>query len=481
MKKTIFLTLISAVLVSCAIETTGPGKSDSVSREVDIKLSTGSATATRAVVDETINTVEVLVFDGRGVDPDDAVYQYNRYAWRRSEDIYNTTLMIGTELDIYFAVNAGDLIDNSALVKGETKWKDVRKMLVMNGGPDAIMATDLPMWGYKHNVTLTDTDTNNLDVQLMRSVAGVSIDVPADDFALEKAYVAYGMNKGYLAFDHANARMVDDVLRIIDPTVPTGAGMVATGTWSVPPTLNKVEDAIYLYENDYSSEVSGTVSQSHTKIILAGSYKTGRTTYYPLSLRNAQTGKKVVVARNRKYTVRVTKVNGEGYPTLEDAEKGEDLNVNYEVIEWDNDWRDDNILVDGVHYIALSRDRNFDLERQAIMYRNAGSTDEMNFKTNIPLDQITLSLAGEPDTATGVGAEVSDSRFRVKLVEDKSANGVHYCRLIFTAMADYTTDGASFLTFSAGRIESSIEISQRDVNPDEDWGDGGENGTVLGE
>lgn len=480
MKKAIFLTLISAVLASCAIESTGPESGDSVSREVDIKLSTGNAAMTRAVLDETINTVEVLVFDGRGVDPDDATFQYSRYAWERSGGVYNTTLMVGTGLDIYFAINAGEIIANAALVKDVTKWKDVRTMLVMDGGPDAMMANNLPMWGYKHDVTLSDVDNNNLNVQLMRSVAGASVEVTTTNFALEKAYVAYGIDKGYLAFDHANTQMVENVPRIKTPTVPAGAGTVETGTWSVPHTQNKVENSIYLYENDFSSDATGTVAQNHTKIILSGRYNNGQTTYYPLSLRNAQTGKKVVVARNRKYSIKVTKVNGDGYNSLEDAEKGEDLNINYEVIEWDNDWDDDDILVDGVRYISLSPGRNSGRPRQAVMFRNAGSTDEIKLETNIPLDQITLSLIGAPDTATGPDAVVESDRYRVKLVEERNTSGIHYCRLVFTALQDYTIDENTWLTFTAGRIQSSISVSQRNANPDEDWIEGGDNQETLG-
>ncbi len=136
----LFLLLIPLAASSCLRDEYFRTRSGKGEREVEIKLfAPGMGGDTRAgeITDTGIVTVDILVFQGAGggSDTDNAVYDYTRYAWHKSGNIYSTVLKTGSDLDIYFAINARGIISTVDLT-GKT-FGEARQMLRMTGSPNA--------------------------------------------------------------------------------------------------------------------------------------------------------------------------------------------------------------------------------------------------------------------------------------------------------------------------------------------------------
>jgi hypothetical protein len=335
------------------------------------------------------------------------------------------------------------------------------------------------MWGYLHDRSIADQAFINMGtITLLRSVASTDITVNASNFTLQKGYVVFSANKGYLPFSYDN---LDNSYNVEDPEIPAGMTAnvdlvhVITPAPDLPPApapaTQKIENKFYMYEND-TSTVAG---QRSTKVILEGIYTgTGASnspTFYPLAFRDAD-NHKLQVKRNWKYVLVVTNVNGDGYPTLEDAKDGEDLNMDYEVIPW-NGSEDDNIQIIGSKYIA-------NYASAVELYRPATSGKKFVVRTNFNLDDFELELDNggdfpDQDDTT----EIENDRFNVKV----SVAGTNEILFTVTARLDYdpaATDNPSILNVTVGGILGfTTTITQINESPT-DWNDGGNQNTGLG-
>ncbi len=463
----ILLQLICIVFLaaSCARDNDiGGGKAG---KQVEFRFDVSSST--RAVDDTAINQLDVLVFRRQAAYPtetDKSVYLYTRYAWKVSDGRWRTNLAIGDNLDIYFAVNAHETLKDLALEGKE--YADAAKLMVLNDPGADIGAMGLPMWGSIRGCTVADKAVNDLGtVALLRSVASTDITVEDDDFTLQEASLCYAADRGFLPFDPSRAGI---------PQVPDNMNSDLTADWThtvLPADNNCVEDIFYMYENDAPS--SASLNRS-TKLVLKGQWNntgsSGQPTWYPIALRSKNADGEMVkspVVRNNKYIVVITKVNGDGYPSFDEAKNAEPVNIDYDVVPWDEEM-DGGIFIDGMQYVMLRRDRNERRDdRTAVVYRDAGSDDRIVFRTNIPLDQFSMELdnGGDfPDPADKTA--IANDRFKAEIKTEGSNNFFN-----FTALVSYGLDSnPSTLTVTAGRIRFDISIIQRSNSPD-DWDDGG--------
>ena len=465
-----FLIAFSTLLGACRKTSIQKPEFNADGRDVELRFSTTDITTRSGDASESeINTVDILVFDGAN-----QTFKYRRYAWQRYGSLYGATLKIGTNQDLYFAVNARSIIDNASLTEGMS-WSEAQKALVMeNPQSFNLSATNngLPMWGYVLNQTINDAPSNSSSnylgvIKLLRSVAAVELTVSDATFTLKEGSIVYGADKGLLAFAPANASTPDIQGNFRTNALEIPAGMTVSKTWKrTPPTgSNQLKHVFYMYENDNLSK--------HTKIILEGECggSSKGATFYPLSLRNPNTNNKLPVKRNTKFIIVVTKVNGDGYVTWEEARDAEEANMDYEVIEWDGVF-DESIIINDSQYVSLQRSGNDNnVDRAAILYRAVGSTDAIVFDTNIPLNNFEMKLNNggsflNPNNKT----LIANNRFSVEI---KTVNNINFFE--FTALQNYAgnaSDNPSALTVRAGRIEFNITILQRDADPT-DWTDGG--------
>lgn len=422
--------------------------------EAEVEMKFPDLMQTRAPIasEDAIYTVDLLVFDASDASNEgEAEYLYSRYAWLKSGSTYRAVLKEGEKLNVYFAINARSLIDamNSDMASGTTyTYADVKEMLVMSTSPDQISLTNgLPMWGMALNRTITDAATNNLGtIKLLRSVASTDITITASDFTLAKGHIVYGADKGYFPYSSTNVSTDFQTL------LPEAPGTITTiKEWNSTPTVaNQINNVFYMYEND----ADGTGTKKQTKVILEGVWTgtggSGRTTFYPLAFRDPVSNAKHKVKRNFKYVIVITSVNGDGFGTLDEAKDAEDVNMDYEIIEW-NQNNDGDIHIDGTKYFSIS-------SKSAVLSSQTGAVSELVFKTNYALGDILMKY-NESDTGV---ADVIDTHNRFKVeVLTKTVDGNTYTCFQITAKQGYgTSDNPATLIVTVGRIKFVIDMKQ---------------------
>lgn len=458
MKRLLFIIPIILSLHSChkqATTSTSLGES-----EVDMTFSTQATTRSEgSAAERAIKQVDILVFDREGVDADNATFLYQRYAWNKQGDTYRTMLLIGAHLDIYVAVNVRELVNSEEIVEG-MKWSEVREKLTLTN-PDQIDLENqaLPMWGYVHDYTVKDQPLNHLGtLKLLRAVSSADISITATNFSLDKGHIVFGANKGYLPFSPSNVNLD---FTVKTPEVPSD--MVATTEWTyaVLPTHKQIINRFYMYDND-----APVGDKRYTKVVLEGKWSGSsltQNTFYPLAFRNPTTNAQLKVTRNKKYVIVVTNVNGDGFADLESAKRGDDVNMDYQVIPWDDN-SDGDIMIDGTKFFAMP-------SKKVTLFRDLGSVTEIVFQTNYPLGEIKISF---DQAVEGVAGQLdTHPRFKAEVLWATNADGPYTC-FRFTAKQPYgVSNNPATLFVSAGRISFNIIVNQINSNPN-DWGDGGE-------
>jgi hypothetical protein len=533
MKKLFILVSALATLAACQKEVTRDG-----SAPVQIRISTGAEVGgamTRAnnYSDEAVVRVDVLVFDNSeatsGGDHLDAKLVETRYAYKKSgsTDLYSTTLKAGADLDIYFAINAEAIITAANLVVGTDTWATVQKKLIMTPA-DMIDRAEygLPMWGYRYGETISSgSEGNNFGtVYMTRAIASADVTIAAavNNFELIEGSVEYAVDKGYLAYlvDEDYFRIAEGATGgplnidkpqmhywLTEPQIPTGATtgvspadfrvVRALDTDEESPTYdnNKLLDELYFFENDGPGTSSSPTGRKYSKVVLKGIWDDPdvlvdtKETYYPLAFRDRDENEenineRVEIIRNRKFIFTISKVNGHGYPTLEEAKQGEDLNMQYEVIPWD-EWEDTELVVGSdSRWVSISPSRNKTEIKQASLYRNATSTDEIAFTTNYDPKEFTLSLEdgetitlSEAEKNAGIIARVQSEAYTIDLVYvGTNSDGEAQGKFIFTARKDYTANpqpNEAILTVANPYVKFTLKVDQENSSP-EDWKDGGD-------
>lgn len=456
-------------------------------KEVEITFKTPGAKMRAAIPEEDdLKDITLLVFEDSSAS---SKFLFSRYAWRSSSvtNSFKTTLKMGNNLAIYFVANAKDLItdleNTSKLVKETTTWSDAKEFLILDTPSTFDLTTKgLPMWGHKFGVTINDAPNNNIGtVNLLRAVASVDISVTASDFTLEKGHLIFAANKGYLAYDPS-------LLSANQVTVPQSpTGMTTTIDWSKTVSAadnGTIDNYFYMYDN--ATPLVWTGINRPTRVILEGKWTgaggSGNTTFYPLSFRdyNSATQKfeKKQVTRNNKYLITVTEVNGDGWNSIDDAKDADDVNMEYEVVMW-NENEDGTIEIDGTNYFYRAASSVvLGYKVHSTEYPN---TKEIVIRTNYALSDVKMTFT---PGGTGVAGSVSNGRFKAELLEVDTdgtpSSGDEYRCFRFTGLKDYAvdTENPSVLYVTAGRIAFTITVAQN-FRSSEPWEDGGGTNTDL--
>ena len=141
-------------------------------------------------------------------------------------------------------------------------------------------------------------------------------------------------------------------------------------------TAQTDEDAKGYVRNIYIPEISNHLDNGQNKgkgericLVIGGDYnKSGKQTYYRIDFIKRETKspndiitKQLDILRNYRYRFNITKVAGPGTDTPEEALTTEPVNINWDVLVWD-DADIDKIVYDGQYYLSVSKDK-FDFGR----------------------------------------------------------------------------------------------------------------------
>ena len=254
---------------------------------------------------------------------------------------------------------------------------------------------DIPMWGEtpSHDGTgdrAVSQDMSITDLKLLRMVARINVFVDGEGVTPATSY--FKLKSVDLYNTHQGGQVAPDMDHLIDgsmskvkaPTVVRGSSVT-----NVPIVYDEnmagctVSDAalsntIYTFETEVPrDESNNVVYEDLTCLVIGGEFESdGKTTYYRVNLNKKGDDGKVTyldVLRNHTYNI---KIKGSGYDTSEEAFDAKAINMEAEVVGWD-DGEVGEINESGGYRLALSPGSIFEF------YRN-GDPQIVNIKTDYP-------------------------------------------------------------------------------------------------
>ncbi|MCD8043289.1 MAG: fimbrial protein [Tannerellaceae bacterium] len=467
----LLLSLLLIVLASCK-------KDDSLTvpaltgDEVEVEFNSPIAYGSRAgeSVEQRIPELDLVVFDK------DGKYQYTRQAYSSNYATFRSILIIDSDLTIYFFANSRSLLkkyeEENVLAEGALLSQLETKLLLDNPTIQQSGTIALPMWGKLTDVTLSDSQVNNLgEVKLLRSVASAEIifSVPESTFEFTEIYV-YNPATAALMVPHSST--YDSNLQV---SAPYCLDEFVTGyryDYSEFVENQSVIETVYMFENDANE----TKNRKRTRLVVGGKYQGGNTTYYPLDFKVKDSSNQDVIMdimRNHKYILEVTAVNSEGWDNPDDAAEAAAVNLEYKVIDW-TESTDGTIIIDGPDYVSIE-------SRSVTLYADAGSSKSLSFSTSVPVENIDMDFTNESGTdilnSEQVVVGTENDHYQAELIFDSQS--ITHLRII--APAEYNAAHASEkLTIIAGRIKLTVSIN-RQADGEYDWGNGGNNEVVIGD
>ncbi len=214
-------------------------------------------------------------------------------------------------------------------------------------------------------------------IHLVRALARIDVGVNFEDnpssetaagsetFQIKSVRVYRYATSMYVAGTQATAFNFDGNRRNAVPHTPEGV-TAAIDDKPLVFTAKTDEDAKGYVRNIYIPEIENKDKAKGERIclVIGGDYnKSGKVTYYRVDFIKRETKspndiitKQLDILRNYRYRFNITKVAGPGTDTPEEALTTEPVNINWDVLVWD-DADIDKIVYDGQYYLSVSKDK----------------------------------------------------------------------------------------------------------------------------
>lgn len=347
---------------------------------------------------------------------------------------------------------AKDVVMEQLQLTGISKWN-------VNNGTEGYLP--IPMWGETANNVVIQDNTTITDLKLLRMVAKINVKIDSsitkDSFALSSVSLYNYYSAGRIAPDAANlvagSRSTVDKPTLLGTTTKgpidyEGTGIVAN---------NSILNNIYTFESKVPKTSSEVDMSKVTTLVVGGKYNGAVTdSYYRVDIVN---GKNYLdILRNHLYTINITKVKSEGYSTKEEAFNSRPINIEAEVVVWD-EAAIGNIEFDGQFMLAVSQGK-FDFTKSLYNAYSDGNTVK-----------ITTDYKSNDGSVQGwkVSSIVDD---RGNAITDWLTTSVNSGNAgITTNMQIFLTENNSgqqrkgYIHISAGRLTYVIEVNQNLVPP----------------
>lgn len=218
-------------------------------------------------------------------------------------------------------------------------------------------------------------------IHLVRALARVDVGVNFEDnpssetatgsetFKIKSVRVYRYATSMYVAGTQATAFNFDGGRRNAIPHTPKDTSEGVTAAADANPLefpATTTEDAKGYVRNIYIPEIENKTKTRDQRIclVIGGDYnKSGKETYYRVDFIRRETKspkdeitEQLDILRNYRYRFNITKVAGPGTDTPEEALKTEPVNINWDVLVWD-DADIDKIVYDGQYYLSVSKDK----------------------------------------------------------------------------------------------------------------------------
>ncbi len=422
--RTLVAGLLPLALASCVKEDfkNTPAGTDDAMVTFSLMLPGSSTPSSRAgtraltdVQENHVQSIDVLLFeydngsgDGKFVDVARAtgtsIGTDNTDGVSSRKKTFTVTMPQG-HYDLVILANARDFIIRNDL-KGTYKKATLASLETKAGWQGKWPADNtrpIPMWGYKDNVTISEsTDlTGSNALSMTRMVARVDVKVntaQVTNFKLTSVRVYNYNTRGamvpanYWDTNYWNPSHTDGA-QVVVPTVPASStlteGPLLYNGAAINTTDNQCVQEIYLYESENHTGAPHTNANKkgllqRTCLVIGGKYGTDTDeTFYRVdfSTGNGASQSYQDIRRNFWYTFQIDKVSGPGYDDPDVAYRSEPVNIEANVIEW-NDGSMAEVNFDGQNMLAVSPGE-FTFGKEAVT-ATSGDDNLLTITTDVP-------------------------------------------------------------------------------------------------
>lgn len=356
------------------------------------------------------------------------------------------------ELDNTFAggITVGtskDAIMQQLQLTGINKWN-------VNNGTAGYLP--IPMWGETPNSIIIQDNTTITDLKLLRMVAKINVKI--DPSISENSFALSSVS---LYNYYSAGRIVPDAVNLVTGSSSTVEKPTVIGTTTKGPidyegssivTNNSIINNIYTFESVVPKTSSEVNLSKVTTLVLGGKYNgSTEVSYYRVDIVSGKTY--LDILRNHLYTINITKVKSAGYRTKEDAFNSRPINIEAEVVVWD-EAAIGNIEFDGQFMLAVSQG-NFDFTKSA--YTTFSEDNTVSIKTDYKSNDGSVQGWKVTSIIDDSGNPIND--WLKTSVNKGDANVTTDMQLILTEN-NSGVNRLGYITISAGRLTYKIEVRQ---------------------
>lgn len=436
-----------------------------------------------------IDKITVLVFNTDGItDEAQETFAYKATVKSTSPQADGTTLLrcgLKATANKMRVVCVANHEFNTTDLEGKTKQEIFEDTRMVKQFTTAGWKTDgsqlIPMWGesdaqpVSRTTKFNDCTASNANgvIHLVRALARIDVGInfdetkPADEtaqgglkFKIKSVNVYRYAQSMYVTGTQALTFRMDGSTR--DPWPHTPATMSAAD--DTKPLEFTADAGVDSYvRNIYVPEIANkTKDNDHRTCLVIGGYYNGSTkvTYYRVDFITRRDGapkdeitKQLDVLRNHRYRFNITKIEGPGTDTPEEALKTEPVNISYDVVVWD-EAKIDKIMYDGQYYLSVSKDK-FHFGKDA-------TSENYTIRTNWPDGYKIVKADGTPwaTTATqGSWAYFTEPAGQTFAKDKDMTSTVNVLENTTNAVR---TIAPTELFVQAGRIKWPLKITQSD-------------------
>lgn len=475
--------LFIAFFSSCHSEQIGikPDSRHEPTVTFSLQVPRASIPSTRSISAEdevAVETIDVVLFK-------DGIYSSTRMAeltktsesegWA-SKLTFKVTLP-KDRYDLVVIANGREIIREN-LQKGMDKKSALNSLIYSLGAGSKWQNRKIPMWGQKDDVEIKDNTSitaenaiimarmiSKIEVHLAQGVGGENNEL----FALKEAHLYNYHTSGTVVPDVEGGGWLEDGenSRALKVHIPKDGGgeyvKKVRGPLSYSTlddqtngeyfTKNKITNTIYTFEAEQGAL---NASEESTCLVIGGSYKGGETTYYRVDFLNTSE-ELMPLLRNHNYIFSINRISGPGFEDKEDAFKAGPVNIEANVLKWNNADMGD-VVFDGQNFLAIN-------PLEITHGRGELTGQKVSIKTDYMLtDRPEVSISAS-DTDPNVALPESWFKLSGKVDEKRiSVGGCEAKEYILDYSIDENTTGSrrwAYLYITIGRLTNIVKVSQQ--------------------
>ncbi len=365
--------------------------------------------------------------------------------------------------DMVVFANAGKSLSDAlgTINTGDSKSSVIGKVILSNPGKWNTHTSSgsyiaVPMWGEIANVSVSAAMPANTPVTLVRMIAKIDVALTTPEatskFKLQNIRLYNYNNKGSVAPHSENWNNDGHVATA--PSVPGSAAKPSDPVSSALVYTDMTTENISCMNEIYTFEAaagSESTLSTNTCLVIGGIYgNDSQLTYYRIDIANSignAAATYLPLLRNHHYKINITNIKGAGLPTPEDAFKSRPVNIEANVINW-NDGQISDIVFDGQYMMGVSQGE-FTFSREA---RNGGSSDN------------TLSVTTDYPSGWKVQKIIDESgniSSWLSMTPNNDSSGATTKAKLIMSENTGSSQRSAFVHLTAGRLTYIVKIHQQ--------------------